>query len=278
MSDEVANDARHRQIARELRNDIESGRLQPGQRLPSTRDLATQFNVSVGAINDAMDVLTKEGLVVSRARSGRIVATDLHASARESLQRTRPRAVIVGGYAGSGKTEFGRILARETKWAMMDKDTLTRSIVDTALVQLGSSIQDRESSTYLDVVRPAEYECLEAAMLENISCGVSVICTAPFLREFKQRSWFERTAATLNAQGADMSVIWIRCNPDSMHSYIKRRAAIRDTWKLNNWAEYLRRDVDTGFTPPWPHAIIVNNLDSEPLQAQAKEFLRTLPE
>ena len=125
-----------------------------------------------------MELLTQEGLVVSRPRSGRVVAESA-TSAEVRPRAGRARAVLVGGYAGSGKTEFGRVIARETGWAMLDKDTLTRAIVDTALVQLGSSISDRESATYLDVVRPAEYRSLEAAMTENVGCGVSVICTAP---------------------------------------------------------------------------------------------------
>ncbi|MEG8183936.1 GntR family transcriptional regulator [Nocardia terpenica] len=277
MSDQEVGDARHRQIARELRNDIEAGRLRPGERIPSTRELAAQFKVSVGMINDAMEVLTKEGLIFNRPRSGRFVAESATAPT-EPMHPQRPRAVIVGGYAGSGKTEFGRILARETGWAMIDKDTITRSVVDAALVELGSSMQDRDSDIYLNAIRPAEYECLESAMLENIECGTSVICTAPYLREFKQRSWFERTSATLSTLGADTSVIWIACDADSMYSYVKRRGAIRDTWKLGHWDEYLARDVTESFRPPWPHTVVVNNRDSEPLQVQAKAFLRSLPE
>ncbi|MEU1204030.1 GntR family transcriptional regulator [Nocardia sp. NPDC005825] len=277
MSDDAAKTPAYQRIAKQLENDIKAGRLRPGQRIPATRELATQFGVSIGAINDAMDLLSTHGLIVTRPRSGRFVA-ESNAPVTKSTQRARPRAIIVGGYAGSGKTEFGRILARETGWAMVDKDTITRSVVDAALVHLGSSMQDRDSDTYLNVIRPAEYECLEATMLENIECGVSVISTAPYLREFKQRSWFERTQARLDAIGADLSVIWIQCDSDSMFTYVKRRGAIRDTWKLGHWNDYLARDVNETFRPPWPHTIISNSQDSEPLQAQAKSFLRSLSE
>ncbi|GAB4590360.1 AAA family ATPase [Nocardia sp. IFM 10818] len=254
---EQTSEARKRQIAREIRNDIEAGRLRPGDRLPSGRELAAQFSVGLGTVNAALEQLANEGLVISRARSGRIVA-DAAAAVGEKPPTARPRAVYIGGYAGSGKTEVGRTLARETGWAMLDKDTLTRHVVDAALVQLGSTIADRESATYMDVVRPAEYQCLEAAVAENISCGVSVIATAPYLRELTNPAWLERTAATLRSMGADMSVIWIRCSADSMRSYIERRGAARDTWKLAHWEQYLA-GVDTEFVPPWPHSLIRNN-------------------
>lgn len=276
MTEQISNDPRSAQIARELRNDIEAGRLRPGDKLPTTRKLAEQWHVGLGTVNKAMDLLLAEGLIVSRARSGRIVANTAAAATGDTKPTlTRPRAVFIGGYAGSGKTETGRILARETGWPILDKDTLTRSVVDAALVQFGSTIADRESSTYLQVVRPAEYQCLEAAVAENIGCGISVVATAPYLLEFRERAWFERTSATLASLGADMSVVWIRCSTASMRSYIERRGAARDTWKLAHWDEYTQ-GVDEQFSPPWPHTVITNNPHDEPLQAQVKTFLKKL--
>lgn len=190
---------------------------------------------------------------------------------------TKPRVVYVGGYAGSGKTEVGRVLARETKWAMIDKDTITRGVVDAALVQMGSTTADRESEVYLNVVRPAEYQCLEAAVLENLGCGVSVIATAPYLRELTNPAWLERTQAALNNIGADMSVLWIRCSTDSMRSYIERRGAARDAYKLSNWSTYAA-GVDENLTLPWPHTIIENNPWDDPIQGQVKRFVQSLGE
>ena len=272
---ELGGEARYRVIARELRNDIESGRLKPGQRLPSTRELASQWKVSISAINDAMQLLEREGLVITRPRSGRIVADSTSAGRGSRNRPDRPHVVFVGGYAGSGKTEFGRTLARLTGWAMLDKDTLTRTVVDTALVELGSSISDRESDLYLSKVRPAEYDCLNAAVLENAGCGVSVIATAPFAREFAAETWFRQQAAKLHELGVDMSVVWIRCSADTMRSYIDRRAALRDSWKLKNWEKYVD-GLDLSFEPPWPHTIVTNEPDSLPLREQAENVLKSI--
>lgn len=270
----ATEDARHRQIAREIRNEIESGQLRPGQKLRSTRALAKQFGVSVAPVNDAMAILEEEGLVVSRPRSGRIVS-DTATPGAPRPRRGRPQVIYVGGYAGSGKTEFGRILAGLTGWAMVDKDTITRAVVDTALVQLGSTVADRESSIYMDIVRPAEYECLAATVRENVSCGVSAIATAPFIREFNSEAWFRRAAVDLDTMGADMAIVWIRCQPDSMYSYITRRGAARDSGKLANWDDYVR-GIDVTFEPPWQHTIITNNTDSPPLREQAQALIKSL--
>lgn len=267
-------EAQHRRIARELRNEIEAGRLRPGQRLPSTRALASQFGTSIGPVNDAMAILEREGLVISRPRSGRMVSETVTPEPRRP-ERSRSRVVYVGGYAGSGKTELGRVLARMTGWAMLDKDTLTRAVVDTALVQLGSTVSDRESPIYMEHVRPAEYECLAAAVRENISCGVSVICTAPFIREMNSEAWFRRTAVELDTLGADMEIVWIQCAAETMRSYITRRGAARDSHKLQNWEKYVA-GIDTRFEPPWPHTIVRNDPDSLPLREQAESLIEAM--
>uniref|UniRef100_UPI0007A378D1 AAA family ATPase n=1 Tax=Nocardia pseudovaccinii TaxID=189540 RepID=UPI0007A378D1 len=252
MTESTSSEARRWQIARALRTEIESGRLRPGEKLPSSRALAEQWGVSLGTVNQAMEQLGHEGLIATRPRSGRVVAD----RATGDQQRTaRPRVVFVGGYAGSGKTAVGRVLARETSWALLDKEMLTRSVVDAALVQLGSTIADRESALYRDVVEPAEYQCLAAAVSENIACGVSVIAIAPYLEQFGNRAWFDRQAASLAEQGAEMSVIWVGCSTEVMRSHLERRAAAKDTWKLGHWDEYLA-GVDTEFAPAWPHTVI----------------------
>jgi hypothetical protein len=79
----------------------------------------------------------------------------------------KPSVLIIGGYAGSGKTELGRILARATGWPMLDKDTLTRPVVEAALEIAGQPLNDRESETYLNLIRPREYEATMGAAVEN---------------------------------------------------------------------------------------------------------------
>jgi DNA-binding GntR family transcriptional regulator len=78
----------HQQIARNIRNDIAAGVLRHGQRLPSSRDLAKEWDVSVFTINEAMDLLGKEGLVVSKARAARTVNAPDQAAQREQRSST----------------------------------------------------------------------------------------------------------------------------------------------------------------------------------------------
>lgn len=261
----------HQQVARNIRNDIQAGVLRDGQRLPSTKELADEWGVSTFTIKEAMDLLADEGLVITKPRAGRVVSAPEQLE-RQEVRLSTPRVVMIGGYAGSGKTELGRILARETGWPLLDKDTLTRPVVEAALELLGGNPNDRESDLYRTKIRPREYEALVAAVTENVKCGNSAIVTAPFLREFTDPAWLNRMQAQIGDMKAAMALVWMNCDADTMHMYLRHRGAARDTVKLADWDSYLA-EIDVEFRPPIAHRVIDNCASSEPLQDQARALI-----
>lgn len=65
--------AKYQQIADRLRDQIGSGTLQPGERLPSEPDLVRQFDASRNTVRLALALLTNQGLVVTRQGLGTFV-------------------------------------------------------------------------------------------------------------------------------------------------------------------------------------------------------------
>ncbi|MGO4581787.1 PLP-dependent aminotransferase family protein, partial [Cupriavidus sp. 2TAF22] len=65
------------QLYRQLRAGIVDGRLAPGERLPSTRDLATRLGVSRKTTLDVFERLIAEGYLRSRAGDGTFVAPEM---------------------------------------------------------------------------------------------------------------------------------------------------------------------------------------------------------
>ena len=59
----------YRQIAEDLRDQIESGQLRPGQRLRTELELREHYGASRNTIRDAIKWLTNLGLVETRTRS-----------------------------------------------------------------------------------------------------------------------------------------------------------------------------------------------------------------
>src|SRR6202011_4561689 len=64
----------HRWLYDALRTEILEGRLRPGARLPSTRDLASQYGLSRGTIVNAFEQLKAEGYVEGSVGSGTYVS------------------------------------------------------------------------------------------------------------------------------------------------------------------------------------------------------------
>ena len=60
----------YRKIAESIRQEILSGRLKPGDRLPSVRESAENWGCTTGTIQHAYQELARQGLVTSRAGQG----------------------------------------------------------------------------------------------------------------------------------------------------------------------------------------------------------------
>ena len=65
------------QVADALRAQIAAGRLQPGQRLPSVRDLSEDYGLAPVTTRNALRVLRDEGLIIPRSTRGYFVREDL---------------------------------------------------------------------------------------------------------------------------------------------------------------------------------------------------------
>lgn len=63
----------HDEVVKQLRDSIDNGNLQPGERLPSERELASALDVSRNVLREALRVLEANGLVYTKPGVGRMV-------------------------------------------------------------------------------------------------------------------------------------------------------------------------------------------------------------
>ncbi|MCI1722265.1 MAG: GntR family transcriptional regulator [Lachnospiraceae bacterium] len=66
----------YQQIIEKVETEIASGRYQPGQQLPSVRELALEAGVNPNTMQRALSELERGGLVTSRRTSGRFITED----------------------------------------------------------------------------------------------------------------------------------------------------------------------------------------------------------
>lgn len=83
----------YRQIMRQITDAIAGGRLRPGDKLTSQRDLAVQLVISPLTVKKAYDELEREGLIRTERGRGTFVAAGAPAIDRgEQLERLREMA------------------------------------------------------------------------------------------------------------------------------------------------------------------------------------------
>jgi DNA-binding transcriptional regulator YhcF (GntR family) len=151
-STEPPTDPPYLRIAAELSRRIADRELAPGDKVPSTRQVAQEFGVALATATKALDVLRAEGLVITRPRSGTVVAPRRAAKSGDAaveLTRERVLAEAIEIADGEGLEAVSmRAVASRCGVAPMslyrfveDKDELVTAMADT---MYGSSAFDRD--------------------------------------------------------------------------------------------------------------------------------------
>lgn len=83
------------QVARQLESDMVSGRLKPGDKLPSTRDLALRYTINPNTAARVYQELESGGLCETRRGLGTYVTGD---SGRLSALRDRLAGELIDGF------------------------------------------------------------------------------------------------------------------------------------------------------------------------------------
>ncbi len=103
------------QLQQHLRDAVRSGRLAAGERLPSTRELARELDISRGLAQDSYEQLIAEGYLIARSGSGTRVAPAGHPAPRAA--RPEAAAGLSIDFA-SGVPDVARFPMRDWLWAL----------------------------------------------------------------------------------------------------------------------------------------------------------------
>lgn len=103
-------DVRHthyRRVADELRAKINSGAYGPGDKLPTQIELAEESRVSRPTVVEAINLLRRDGLIVTRRGQGMFVAPDPSAASSASAASAPSAASAASGTSGSAGASTG---------------------------------------------------------------------------------------------------------------------------------------------------------------------------
>jgi GntR family transcriptional regulator len=130
--------AKYQQIADRLRGQIDSGVLQPGERLPSEPDLVRQFDASRNTVRLALALLTNQGLVVTRQGLGTFVT-----------EPARPFTALLSRVATQPPVQSASTVLPEVSRAESEAET-SRLIVERSPASL--SVADKLEIAHGDLV------------------------------------------------------------------------------------------------------------------------------
>jgi AcrR family transcriptional regulator len=125
----------YQSIAADIRRRIETGRLRPGERLPSTREITRQWGVAVATATKALQALQADGLVRAVVGVGTVVAEP-----RASDPAVAARPVAATRRRPSGESEPD-----------LTRDRIVRAATAIADLEGISAVTMRRLATELDV-------------------------------------------------------------------------------------------------------------------------------
>lgn len=129
--------AKYQEIADRLRDQIDGGSLQPGDRLPSEPDLVKMFDASRNTVRLAIALLTNQGLVVTRQGLGTFVNEPaVPFTALLSKVKAQP-----AGQSPSTMPEIGNVDAdSQTTRQVVEKAPASPSVAEKLEIQPGDLV------------------------------------------------------------------------------------------------------------------------------------------
>jgi len=124
LIDNKGNEPVYRQIARQIREQISTGKLAPGASLPSVRSIASDLGVNLNTVARAYRQLESEGFLQIHQRSGAQVTpparrasrrsrVDLRAELRHLLSRMHQAGLSAEEMREWVERDVGRLALRE---------------------------------------------------------------------------------------------------------------------------------------------------------------------
>ncbi|MGX9416407.1 AAA family ATPase [Vibrio sp. WJH972] len=149
------------------------------------------------------------------------------------------RLILVTSPPASGKTYISKQLATALRHVVyLDKDTLIT--LSHQIFKVANAEVNRSSDFFEQNIRNSEYDAIIALAMEALEYEDTVLINAPFSREIRDIQFINNLKQQLSEKGAVLSIVWVITDIDVVKSRMIARNSPRDTWKLENWNEYIQ--------------------------------------
>ena len=136
-----------------------------------------------------------------------------------------------------------------------------------------------EASDFFEAeIRDYEYDCIMEIAMEALEYNDTVFINAPYTREVRTPGYMENLRRQLlEKKGAELVVVWVQCDVEVCRQRMIARNSDRDTWKLENWDEYVKKldfSVPTGIK----NIFLFDNSSDDKFKVSIKEAVKYFEE
>lgn len=150
------------------------------------------------------------------------------------------KLILVTSPPACGKTFVSKEISKALDHVIyLDKDTLIG--LSKQIFVVANEEYNRSSDFFEEHIRNYEYDVVVDLALEALDYDDTALINAPFTREIRDKEYMRGLKAKLAQKGAKLVLIWVETDPEIVHQRMIDRNSDRDTWKLQNWDEYIKR-------------------------------------
>lgn len=149
------------------------------------------------------------------------------------------RLILVTSPPACGKTYISKKLAENLRHVVyLDKDTLIP--LSKVIFQVAGEPYNRSSDFFNKYIRDIEYVTTLDLAYEALKYDDIVLINAPFTREVRDHDYIMALKKKLITMNTKLTIIWVETSPEVCRQRMIDRNSDRDTWKLQNWDEYIK--------------------------------------
>lgn len=148
------------------------------------------------------------------------------------------KLILVTSPPACGKTYISRQIAKALDHVVyLDKDTLI--VLSKQIFKVAGEPYNRSSDFFEEHIRDFEYYATLDLAFEALDYDDCALINAPFTRELRDKAYIDDLRDKLAEKDAKLVIIWVETDPEVCRERMIQRNSDRDTWKLENWDEYI---------------------------------------
>ena len=152
----------------------------------------------------------------------------------------KKKLILVAAPPACGKTYVSEYISRSVEHIVyLDKDDLA-DLLRRSFELCGEKL-DMDGQFYVENLRSVEYSTILHIAFSTLRFEDLVLLNAPLSKEVRDSDYMRSLKERAASLGAELVLVWVTAPLEVCYERMKKRNSDRDTLKLENWDEYVKK-------------------------------------